>query len=50
MDGKSIMAFSCSRPPAAPRYDHRDGTDERDAVDALATLVESGFSEDVCSA
>jgi len=27
-----------------------EGTDERDAVDALATLVESGFSEDVCSA
>jgi phosphocarrier protein len=27
-----------------------EGTDERDAVEALSTLVESGFSEDACSA
>jgi phosphocarrier protein len=27
-----------------------DGSDEGDAVNALATLVESGFGEDGCSA
>ena len=27
-----------------------EGTDEADAVDALAALVRSGFGEDICDA
>jgi phosphocarrier protein len=51
MDGKSIMGIlllAAARGSAITIT--AEGTDERDAVDALATLVESGFSEDVCSA
>jgi len=51
IDGKSIMgilllaaARGCNITITA------EGTDERDAVEALSTLVESGFSEDACSA
>ena len=51
IDGKSIMgilllaaAQGCAITITA------EGTDERDAVEALSTLVESGFSEGACSA
>ena len=51
IDGKSIMgilllaaARGCNITITA------EGNDERDAVEALSTLVESGFSEDACSA
>jgi phosphocarrier protein HPr len=51
MDGKSIMGILLL---AAARGStitiSADGTDERDAVDALVALVRSGFGEDVCSA
>jgi phosphocarrier protein HPr len=51
MDGKSIMGLLLL---AAPRGSvvriRADGPDERDAVSALASLVESGFGEDICSA
>jgi phosphocarrier protein HPr len=51
MDGKSIMGILLL---AAARGStitiSADGTDERDAVDALVALVRSGFGEDVCNA
>ena len=51
MDGKSIMGILLL---AAARGSiitiSADGADERDAVAALAALVESGFGEDACSA
>jgi phosphocarrier protein HPr len=51
MDGKSIMGILLL---AAARGStitiSADGTDERDAVDALAALVLSGFGEDACNA
>jgi phosphocarrier protein HPr len=51
MDGKSIMGLLLL---AAARGSvvriSADGADERDAVTALAALVESGFGEDACSA
>jgi len=51
MDGKSIMGILLL---AAARGStitiSADGTDERDAVDALVALVQSGFGEDLCSA
>jgi phosphocarrier protein HPr len=51
MDGKSIMGILLL---AAARGSHitisADGSDERDAVDALVALVASGFGEDACSA
>jgi len=51
MDGKSIMGILLL---AAARGStitiSADGTDEGDAVDALAALVQSGFGEDACSA
>ena len=51
MDGKSIMGILLL---AAPRGSiitiSADGADERDAVDALVALVQSGFGEDLCSA
>jgi phosphocarrier protein HPr len=50
MDGKSIMGILLL---AAARGStitiSADGADERDAVAALAALVESGFGEDACS-
>ena len=52
MDGKSIMGILLLA--AARGIDHHDhaptAPDERDAVEALAALVESGFGEDACSA
>ncbi|HEX3702238.1 MAG TPA: HPr family phosphocarrier protein [Vicinamibacterales bacterium] len=51
MDGKSIMGLLLL---AAARGSvvriSADGVDEQDAVAALASLVASGFGEDVCSA
>jgi phosphocarrier protein HPr len=51
MDGKSIMGILLL---AAARGStitiSAEGTDERDAVDALVALVRSGFGEDICSA
>ena len=51
IDGKSIMGILLL---AAARGTTititADGTDESDAVEALASLVEGGFGEDVCSA
>jgi phosphocarrier protein HPr len=51
MDGKSIMGILLL---AAARGSTititADGDDERDAVDALVGLVQSGFGEDVCNA
>jgi phosphocarrier protein len=51
MDGKSIMGILLL---AAARGStitiSADGADERDAVDALVALVQSGFGEDACSA
>ena len=51
MDGKSIMGLLLL---AAARGStitiSADGADERDAVAALAALVQSGFGEDLCSA
>jgi phosphocarrier protein HPr len=49
MDGKSIMGILLL---AAARGStitiSAEGADERAAVDALASLVRSGFGEDVC--
>ena len=51
MDGKSIRGILLL---AAARGStitiSAEGSDERDAVDALVALVRSGFGEDVCSA
>jgi phosphocarrier protein HPr len=51
MDGKSIMGILLL---AAARGStitiSAEGTDEADAVDALAALVRSGFGEDICDA
>jgi phosphocarrier protein len=51
IDGKSIMGILLL---AAARGStitiSAEGSDERDAVDALVALVRSGFGEDVCSA
>ena len=51
MDGQSIMGILLL---AAARGStitiSADGSDEGDAVNALATLVESGFEENACSA
>ena len=51
MDGKSIMGIlllAAARGSAITIS--AEGSDERDAVEALAKLVQSGFGEDVCSA
>jgi phosphocarrier protein HPr len=51
IDGKSIMGILLL---AAARGStitiSAEGQDERDAVDALVALVQSGFGEDACSA
>jgi phosphocarrier protein HPr len=51
MDGKSIMGLLLL---AAARGTivtiAADGPDERDAADALAQLIVSGFGEDACNA
>ncbi len=51
MDGKSIMGILLL---AAARGTSitisADGSDEREAIEALSALVVSGFGEDVCGA
>jgi phosphocarrier protein len=51
MDGKSIMGILLL---AAARGSTititAEGADEREAVDALVALVQSGFGEDLCGA
>jgi phosphocarrier protein HPr len=51
MDGKSIMGILLL---AAARGSTititAEGADERDAVEALVALVQTGFGEDACSA
>ena len=51
IDGKSIMGILLL---AAARGSTititAEGSDERDAVDALVALVQSGFGEDACDA
>jgi phosphocarrier protein HPr len=51
MDGKSIMGILLL---AAARGSTititAEGSDEADAVDALAALVRTGFGEDICDA
>jgi phosphocarrier protein len=51
MDGKSIMGILLLAAACGSTITiSAEGTDERDAVDALVALVESGFGEDACSA
>jgi phosphocarrier protein HPr len=51
MDGKSIMGILLLAAAQGSTITiTADGTDERDAVDALVALVQSGFGEDVCGA
>ena len=50
MDGKSIMGILLLAAACGSAITiSAQGTDERDAVEALAALVQSGFGEDVCS-
>jgi phosphocarrier protein len=51
IDGKSIMGILLLAAARGVTITiSADGTDERDAVNALVALVESGFGEDACSA
>ena len=51
IDGKSIMGILLLAAPQGSTITISvDGADEQDALRALVTLVESGFSEDVCGA
>jgi phosphocarrier protein len=51
MDGKSIMGILLLAAARGTTITiSASGADESEAVDALATLVISGFGEDVCSA
>ena len=48
MDGKSIMGLLLLAAACGTTITiSADGADERDAVDALAALVQSGFGEDM---
>jgi phosphocarrier protein len=50
MDGKSIMGILLLAAAQGSTITiSADGSDEKDAVAALAALVESGFGEDACS-
>jgi phosphocarrier protein HPr len=49
MDGKSIMGILLLAAARGTTITiSADGADERDAIDALAGLVASGFGEDTC--
>jgi phosphocarrier protein len=51
MDGKSIMGIlllAAARGSTITITAH--GSDEQEAIEALAALVETGFGEDVCNA
>ena len=51
MDGKSIMGILLLAAARGTTITiSADGSDERDAIEALAALVASGFGEDTCSA
>ena len=51
MDGKSIMGILLLAAARGTTLTiSAEGSDEHDAIEALATLVESGFGEDACSA
>ena len=48
MDGKSIMGILLLAAACGSTITiSADGADERDAIDALAALVQSGFGEDM---
>ncbi len=50
MDGKSIMGILLLAAARGTTITiSADGVDEREAVDALAALVTSGFGEDPCA-
>ncbi len=50
MDGKSIMGILLLAAARGTTITiSADGSDESDAIEALAALVASGFGEDVCS-
>ena len=50
IDGKSIMGILLLAAAQGSTITiSADGSDEQDAVAALAALVESGFGEDACS-
>ena len=49
MDGKSIMGILLLAAARGTTITiSADGSDEREAIDALAALVASGFGEDTC--
>jgi phosphocarrier protein len=51
MDGKSIMGILLLAAARGVTITiSAEGADERDAVEALVALVQSGFGEDACSA
>ena len=51
VDGKSIMGVLLLAAARGTTITiSADGSDERDAIEALAALVASGFGEDLCSA
>ena len=51
MDGKSIMGLLLLAASSGTAVTiSAEGADEQAAVDALASLVETGFGEDSCSA
>ena len=51
MDGKSIMGILLLAAACGSAITiSAEGSDECDAVEALTTLVQSGFGEDACSA
>jgi phosphocarrier protein HPr len=51
MDGKSIMGILLLASARGMTITiSADGSDERDAIEALSALVASGFGEDACGA
>ncbi len=51
MDGKSIMGILLLAAARGTTITiSADGSDEREAIEALSALVASGFGEDVCGA
>jgi phosphocarrier protein len=51
MDGKSIMGILLLAAARGTTITiSADGSDERDAIEALIALVSSGFGEDICGA
>jgi phosphocarrier protein HPr len=51
MDGKSIMGILLLAAAQGMTITiSADGSDERDAIEALSALVASGFGEDICDA